>query len=65
MIRYSLVAHTVPEMVPVYKANVFFNPEVIVHTTAQWNYKVLKDDFDIPDYRLMADFRHASFGSSY
>lgn len=52
-------------MVPVYKANIFFNPEVIVHTTAQWNYKVLKDDFDIPDYRLMADFRHASFGSSY
>jgi len=62
--RYSLVAHTVPEMVPVYHTDVFFDPNIVPRSSAPWNYKVLKDDEDIPGFRLMADF-HVVIGNSY
>jgi len=62
--RYSLVAHTVPEMVPVYHTHVFFDPNILPRSSAPWNYKVLKDDEDIPGFRLMADF-HVVIGHSY
>jgi len=62
--RYSLVAHNVPEMVPVYHTDVFFDPSLKPAATAQWSYTMLREDMDVPSYRLMAD-RVVSIGKSY
>ena len=59
--RYSLVAHTVPEMVPVFKTDVFFDSSKQIPNTAQWPYQVVKAAGDVPDYRLMADGDHFAF----
>jgi hypothetical protein len=51
--RVSLVAHTVPEMTPVYHTDAFFFPEWSVPPTANWPYDVVKARNGVPDYRLV------------
>ena len=62
--RYSLVAHTVPEMVPVYHTDVFFDPSIKSAATAPWGYHIIKEEMDVPAYRLMADLA-MSVGKGY
>lgn len=38
--RFSLVAHTVPEMTAVHRTNVFFDPSLVVSQYPSWDYKV-------------------------
>jgi ectoine hydroxylase-related dioxygenase (phytanoyl-CoA dioxygenase family) len=66
--RYSLVAHVVPEMTPVYKTDVFFNKDLPLSPKPIWNYfsQANKNEKSI-SYRLIATGNHfiTVFGDNY
>lgn len=63
--RYSLVAHTVPEMTPVYHSREFFSGTPASAQPA-WDYKVAKHQHaKSQDFRLVAQLGTPSVGTGY
>lgn len=52
--RHSIVAHTVPEMTPVYHSNRFFDSTIPTSNIPTWHYDVVFDQSGLQEHRLVA-----------